>query len=147
MLLQRGAAQVHACDVGYGLLDVKIASNPRVLVHDRINVRGLTPQQLGERVALCTIDVSFISLKLVLPAARGLLVERGTVVALVKPQFEVGPDKIAKGGVVRDPAARQEAIDRVCDFARRLGFEVRGTMDSPVHGPAGNVEALAWLQL
>ncbi len=146
-LLQRGARQVHACDVGYGLLDVKIASNPRVLVHDRLNVRGLTPHILGGRVALCTIDVAFISLELVLPAVRGILTEHGTVVALVKPQFEVGAANIAKGGVVRDPVARQEAIDRVWAVAPPRGVGVEGGMNTPVHRPAGHGEALAWLQL
>jgi len=141
-LLQRGAVRVHACDVGYGQLDSRIATDPRVVVHDRLNVRAITRADLGEPVQLCTIDVSFISLRLVLGAARGLLLPEGLLIALVKPQFEVGPQQVAKGGVVRDSAARAGAIAGIVGFARDLGFEVCGTIDSPVHGPAGNVEAL-----
>lgn len=143
-LLQRGAARVHACDVGYGQLDPRLATDPRVVVHDRGNVRRLSPTDLGEQVDLCTIDVSFISLRLVLPAARSLIRAGGELVALVKPQFEVGPAHVGKGGVVRDAGARARAIDDIAEAAGRLGFEVRGTMDCPVHGPAGNVEALLW---
>ena len=141
-LLQRGALRVHACDVGYGQLDSRIARDPRVIVHDRLNVRSVTERDLGEQVDLCTIDVSFISLRLVLGSAKGLLLPEGRLVALVKPQFEVGPAKVAKGGVVKDQAARAEAIAGIAAFARGMGLTVFGTMDSPVHGPAGNVEAL-----
>lgn len=141
-LLQRGAARVHACDVGYGQLDQKLARDARVRVHDRLNVRALTREELGEAVSLCTIDVSFISLRLVLAAARGVLEAGGALVALVKPQFEVGPRDVGKGGVVRDPVARQRAIAEVVAFAGNHGFAVSGVLDSPVHGPAGNVEAL-----
>jgi 23S rRNA (cytidine1920-2'-O)/16S rRNA (cytidine1409-2'-O)-methyltransferase len=141
-LLQHGAARVHACDVGYGQLDSRLAGDPRVVVHDRLNVRAITSADLGEQVQLCTIDVSFISLRLVLGAARGLLRPRGWLICLIKPQFEVGAKQIAKGGVVKDPVARAAAIAGIVAFAQGLGFEIVGTMDSPVHGPAGNVEAL-----
>ena len=141
-LLQRGAARVHACDVGHGQLDQKIARDPRVRVHDRLTVRSITREVLGEGVAICTIDVSFISLRLVLSAARGLLLDGGTLIALVKPQFEVGPENLAKGGVVRDEAIRRAAISDMASFAAQQSFAVTGTLDSPVHGPAGNIEAL-----
>ena len=141
-LLQRGALRVHACDVGYGQLDSRLARDPRVVVHDRLNVRAVTPTDLGEKVDLCTIDVSFISLRLVLPAAREILRPGGWLVALVKPQFEVGAKHVARGGVVKDAVARAAAIEGIVALARELGFEIVGTIDSPVHGPAGNVEAL-----
>jgi 23S rRNA (cytidine1920-2'-O)/16S rRNA (cytidine1409-2'-O)-methyltransferase len=146
-LLQRGALRVHACDVGYGQLDSKVATDPRVVVHDRLNVRAIGPGDLGERVQLCTLDLSFISLRLVLPAARSILSAGGLLIALVKPQFEVGPADVDKGGVVKNAQARANAIDRIVDLASELGFGIRGVMDSPVHGPAGNVEALLVGQL
>jgi 23S rRNA (cytidine1920-2'-O)/16S rRNA (cytidine1409-2'-O)-methyltransferase len=146
-LLQRNALRVHACDVGYGQLDSSIARDGRVVVHDRLNVRAIRPADLGEQVQLCTIDVSFISLRLVLPAAVGLLQPRGWLVALIKPQFEVGAAQVGKGGVVRDPEVRARAIAEIVAFAKGVGLEVLGTIDSPVHGPAGNVEALMVGQL
>jgi 23S rRNA (cytidine1920-2'-O)/16S rRNA (cytidine1409-2'-O)-methyltransferase len=141
-LLQRGAARVHACDVGYGQLDPKIAKDPRVVVHDRINVRQLAPADLGETVAFCCLDLSFISLRLVLPAAKAILEPGGRLVALVKPQFEAGAENVGKGGVVRDPAVRAEAIAGVVRAAEALGFRIDGTIDAPIRGPAGNLEAL-----
>ena len=141
-LLQRGAQRVHACDVGYGQLDAKIAKDPRVVVHDRINVRQVSAAELGEPVDFCCLDLSFISLKLVLPAAVALLRPGGRLVALVKPQFEVGAAKVGKGGVVRDSAVRSEAIAGIVAFAEGLGLRIDGTMDAPIRGPAGNLEAL-----
>jgi 23S rRNA (cytidine1920-2'-O)/16S rRNA (cytidine1409-2'-O)-methyltransferase len=141
-LLQRGAARVHACDVGYGQLDPKIAKDPRVVVHDRINVRGLGVAELGETVDFCCLDLSFISLKLVLPAAVAILRLGGRLVALVKPQFEAGAANVGKGGVVRDPVARAEAITGVVRAAEALGLQIDGTLDAPIRGPAGNLEAL-----
>jgi 23S rRNA (cytidine1920-2'-O)/16S rRNA (cytidine1409-2'-O)-methyltransferase len=141
-LLQRGAARVHACDVGHGQLDPRLVRDPRVVVHDGVNARYLTPEALGERVGFCTIDASFISLEKLLPAARGLLMPGGTLVALIKPQFEVGRGSVGKGGVVRDREARAAAIQAVVASAERLGFLPLGTIDSPIKGPAGNVEAL-----
>ncbi len=141
-LLQEGAARVHAIDVGYGQLHEKLRTDPRVRSRERVNARYLTPEELPEEVGVAVIDVSFISLTQVLPAVLPFLEPGGVLVALVKPQFEVGRERIGKGGVVRDAAARQEAIDAVVAFARAQGLHVRGVVDSPVPGPAGNVEAL-----
>jgi 23S rRNA (cytidine1920-2'-O)/16S rRNA (cytidine1409-2'-O)-methyltransferase len=145
-LLQRGAARVHACDVGYGQLDPRLAKDPRVVVHDRMNVRHAIVEDLGERVDLCTADLAFISLRLVLPAIAGLLNPGGTLVALIKPQFEVGKG-VSKGGVVRDEDVRRRAIDEVIDAARREGFQLQGWIDSPIRGPAGNLEAVGVFRL
>lgn len=141
-LLQEGAVRVHAIDVGYGQLHEKLRTDPRVRSRERVNARYLTAEDLPEKVGVAVIDVSFISLTQVLPAVLPFLEPGGLLVALVKPQFEVGRERIGKGGVVRDAAARQEAIDTVAAFTREQGLEVRGVMDSPVPGPAGNVEAL-----
>jgi len=141
-LLQEGAIRVHAIDVGYGQLHEKLRTDPRVRSRERVNARYLTAEDLPEKVGVAVIDVSFISLTQVLPAVLPFLDPGGLLVALVKPQFEVGRERIGKGGVVRDAAARQEAIDTVAAFTREQGLEVRGVMDSPVPGPAGNVEAL-----
>ncbi len=141
-LLQEGATRVHAIDVGYGQLHEKLRTDPRVRSRERVNARYLTEEDLPEKVGVVVIDVSFISLTHVLPAVLPYLEPGGLLVALVKPQFEVGRERIGKGGVVRDAAARQEAIDAVVAFARAQGLNVRGVMDSPLPGPAGNVEAL-----
>ncbi len=141
-LLQEGATRVHAIDVGYGQLHEKLRTDERVRSRERVNARYLTAEDLPESVEVVVIDVSFISMTQVLPAVLPYLKSGGLLVALVKPQFEVGPAKVGKGGVVRDPAARQEAIDSVSAFIRGQGLTVRGVMDSPVPGPAGNVEAL-----
>lgn len=145
-LLQRGARRVYALDVGYGQLAWPLREDSRVVVMDRVNVRYL--EALPEPVDLVTIDVSFISLGLVLPAAlRVLKPETGQAVALVKPQFEAGRDKVGKGGVVKDPAVHCEVLGKVRGAARELGFRVRGVMRSPITGPAGNVEFLMHLAL
>ncbi|RKH12833.1 TlyA family RNA methyltransferase [Corallococcus sp. CA047B] len=141
-LLQHGAVRVHAIDVGYGQLHEKLRKDPRVRSRERVNARYLTQEDLPEKVGVVVIDVSFISLTQVLPSVLTFLSPGGLLVALVKPQFEVGPDRVGKGGVVRDPVARQDAIDTVTAFVREQGLTVRGLMDSPVPGPAGNVEAL-----
>ena len=141
-LLQEGAERVHAIDVGYGQLHEKLRTDARVRSRERVNARYLTAGDLPETVGVVVIDVSFISLTQVLPSVLQYLGSGGLLVALVKPQFEVGRERIGKGGVVRDAAARQEAIDAVVAFAREQGLQVRGVMDSPVPGPAGNVEAL-----
>lgn len=146
-VLSRGAAKVYAIDVGYGQLHDKLRSDPRVVVMERTNARHLRPEDLPERVDMIVIDASFIGLDKLLPAAKGLLRSRGEIVALVKPQFEVGKGKVGKGGVVRDAEAREAAIVRVEETAVSLGFEVRGRIDCPVHGPKGNVEALVHLVL
>jgi 23S rRNA (cytidine1920-2'-O)/16S rRNA (cytidine1409-2'-O)-methyltransferase len=141
-LLQEGAVRVHAIDVGYGQLHEKLRTDSRVRSRERVNARYLTAEDLPEKVSVAVIDVSFISLTQVLPAVLPFLEPGGLLVALVKPQFEVGRERIGKGGVVRDAAARQDAIDTVLAFAREQGLTVQGVMDSPVPGPAGNVEAL-----
>ncbi|MFZ5471029.1 MAG: TlyA family RNA methyltransferase [Myxococcota bacterium] len=141
-LLQRGAARVYALDVGYGQLHEKLRQDARVISKERVNARHLTEADLPERVECVTIDVSFISLKLVLPAVLQRLGPGGVLVALVKPQFEVGPQKVEKGGVVRDMTARREAIDGIVSFVGGLGLRVSGVIDSPISGPAGNREAL-----
>lgn len=141
-LLQEGAARVHAIDVGYGQLHEKLRTDPRVISRERVNARHLTDAELPEPVGVIVIDVSFISLELVLPAVLPRLLPGGTLIALVKPQFEVGPDHLDKGGVVRDAAARSAAIERIRGFVKGQGLTEVGVIDSPVHGPAGNVEAL-----
>jgi 23S rRNA (cytidine1920-2'-O)/16S rRNA (cytidine1409-2'-O)-methyltransferase len=143
-LLQRGAARVYAVDVGYGQLDWKLRQDPRVEVLERTNARHL--QDLPEPIALLVGDLSFISLSLVLPAIARVCQPGATCVLLIKPQFEVGRDKVGKGGKVRDPVARQEAVDRVIAQATAAGFQHRGDMESPLPGArSGNVEHLLWL--
>jgi 23S rRNA (cytidine1920-2'-O)/16S rRNA (cytidine1409-2'-O)-methyltransferase len=141
-LLQAGAARVHALDVGYGQLHPKLRADPRVVVHERVNARHLDPTSLGETVDVAVVDVSFISLGLVLPAVLPLLRPDGLLVALIKPQFEVGRSSVGKGGVVRDQAARAAAIERMRGEVEGHGLHVLGVTDSPVLGPAGNREAL-----
>lgn len=141
-LLQHGAVRVHAIDVGYGQLHEKLRKDDRVRSRERVNARYLTDEDLPEKVGVIVIDVSFISLTQVLPSVLRFLEPGGLLAALVKPQFEVGPDRVGKGGVVRDAVARQDAIDTVTAFVREQGLTVRGLIDSPVPGPAGNVEAL-----
>jgi len=147
LLLQRGAARVYAVDVGYGQLHPRLRADPRVVVRERENARHLTAASLGERVDLVVGDLSFISLRLVLPAVRELLSPGGHAILLVKPQFEVGKGEVGKGGVVRDDAKRREALESVAEAARGLGFEEAGHLESPVAGPAGNREWLLVLRL
>ena len=144
-LLEAGATRVYAVDVGYGQLHWRLRNDPRVVVMERTNIRHL--HRLPEDAEIAVIDVSFISLSLVLPAVKGLLADAGEIVALVKPQFEAGRDKVARGGVVRDPVVRRGAIERVLEVARELGFEVLGGVDSPIRGPKGNLEHLVYLRL
>ena len=140
LLLQRGAAKVYAVDVGYGQLHPRLRGDPRVVVRERENARHLDGSSLGEAVDLVTGDLSFISLRLVLPAVKALLRPDGAAVLLVKPQFEVGKGEVGKGGVVRDEAKRRAALEQVAAAARALGFEVGPSAESPVEGPAGNRE-------
>jgi len=144
-LLQRGARRVIALDVGYGQLAWKLRHDPRVVVIERTNARHLTPAMLPEAPDLAVVDVSFISLATVLPAVAGVLAPRGTIVALVKPQFEVGRGRVGKGGVVRDPAQRAEAVAGVRTAAEQLGLAVRGEAESVLPGPKGNREVFIWL--
>ncbi len=146
-LLQQGAKKVFAIDVGYGQLDWKIRSDPRVVVMERTNVRYVTPEQLGEPLDLSVIDVSFISLKIVLPVIKTFLKAEGQVVCLIKPQFEAGRDKVGKKGVVRDPDTHKEVLDGFVSLANELDFRILGLTFSPVKGPEGNIEFLAHLTL
>ena len=146
-LLQQGAKKVFAIDVGYGQLDWKIRSNPRVVVMERTNVRYVTPEQLGEPLDLSVIDVSFISLKIVLPVIKTFLKETGQVLCLIKPQFEAGKEKVGKKGVVRDPQTHKEVLDHFVSLANSLDFKILGLTFSPVKGPEGNIEFLGHLTL
>jgi 23S rRNA (cytidine1920-2'-O)/16S rRNA (cytidine1409-2'-O)-methyltransferase len=144
-LLQRGAARVYAIDVGRAQLHDRLRRDPRVIVMESTNARHLKPSDLPESLDWIVIDASFIGLAKLLPAARALLRPGGTVVALVKPQFEVGRERVGKGGVVRDEQARAEAIAAVGADAEALGFQLRGQAESVLPGPAGNRECFLWL--
>ena len=146
-LLQQGASKVFAIDVGYGQLDWKIRSDPRVVVMERTNVRYVTPEQLGEPLDLSVVDVSFISLKIVLPVIKTFLKSTGQVLCLIKPQFEAGKDKVGKKGVVRDPETHKEVLDDFVALADELEFKILGLTFSPVKGPEGNIEFLGHLTL
>ena len=147
-LLQQGAAKVFAIDVGYGQLDWKIRNDPRVVVMERTNIRYVTPEDLGEPLDLSVIDVSFISLSIVLPAIKNLLKEgAGQVLCLIKPQFEAGKEKVGKKGVVRDPETHKEVLDNFVQLAHSLDFTILGLTFSPVKGPEGNIEFLGHLTL
>lgn len=142
-LLQRSAQRVFAVDVGYGQIDARLRDDPRVVVMERVNARYLT--ELPELVNIVVIDVSFISLSLILPVAAMLLDPDGMCVPLIKPQFEAGRKDVGKGGVVRDPAIHRRVLTEVANYAAANGFEVRGLQRSPLLGPSGNVEFLAHL--
>jgi len=143
-LLQRGAARVYAVDVGYGQLDWRLRGDPRVNVLDRTNIRYL--ESLPETPNLAVADVSFISLRLVLPTIWRLTAPQAQVVALVKPQFEAGREQVGKGGVVRDPAVHRSVLEGITGWAAGQGWQVRGLVQSPLTGPAGNIEFLLWLE-
>lgn len=143
-LLQHGAIKVHAIDVGYGQLAWKLASDPRVVVHDRTNIRTMDPTALGELVQLAVIDCSFIALAKVLPAVPPLLTASADVVALVKPQFELDPDRIGKGGIVRDDEDRQAALTSASEAALALGLQIVDHCESSIAGKTGNREWLLW---
>jgi 23S rRNA (cytidine1920-2'-O)/16S rRNA (cytidine1409-2'-O)-methyltransferase len=145
-LLQRGAARVHCVDVGHGQLDWKIASDARVRVYDRVNIRTMDPGIVAERAELVVIDVSFISLRLVLPALPPFARPGAPIVALVKPQFEVGRANIGKGGIVRDDVARAQSLVDVRAAAEGLGFAALGDTTSPITGGKGNIEYLLHLR-
>lgn len=144
-LLQHGAKKVFAIDVGYGQLAWSIRSDPRVVTMERTNIRYVTPEDLGEPLDLSVIDVSFISLKIVLPAIKALLKPTGQVLCLIKPQFEAGKEKVGKKGVVRDPAVHQEVLDAFVQLTQELEFTILGLTFSPVKGPEGNIEFLGHL--
>ncbi len=146
-LLQQGAKKVFAIDVGYGQLDWKIRSDPRVIVMERTNVRYVTPEDLGEPLDLSVVDVSFISLRIVLPVIKTFLKQSGQVLCLIKPQFEAGKEKVGKKGVVRDPEVHREVLDDFVALTKEIGFTILGMTFSPVKGPEGNIEFLAHLTL
>ena len=145
-LLQRGAIKSYAIDVGYGQLHHRLRTDDRVVVMERVNARHLAAGDLPEPIDLVVIDASFIGLEKLLPAAYGLLRGGGEVLAMVKPQFQVGREKLARGGVVRDDALREEAIEAVAASAAELGFEELGRADAGVAGPKGNREVFLWLR-
>ncbi len=144
--LQQGAVKVYAVDVGYGQLAWDLRQDPRVVVMERCNVRNLKPDMLEEPPSRFVADCSFISLKIVLPPLMPVLGEAPEGIVLIKPQFEAGKGQIGKGGVVRDEDVRQQTVDDVCAVARGLGFQSIDVIPSPLTGPAGNKEFLAWLR-
>ncbi|MCW2796978.1 TlyA family RNA methyltransferase [Nocardioides sp.] len=146
VLLRNGAAQVVAVDVGYGQLAWRLQQDERVTVHDRTNVRELTPELIGGPVDVVVGDLSFISLLLVLDALLGVTAPDGDLALMVKPQFEVGRERVGRGGVVRDPELRAEAVVAVADAAATRGWGARMVTTSPLPGPAGNVEFFLWLR-
>ena len=144
-LLRRGAAKVYSIDVGYGQLAWSLRQDPRVKCMERTNIRYVTPEMLEETPSLCVIDVSFISLRLVLPVVSGLLTEDGRVACLIKPQFEAGKGKVGKKGVVREPEIHLEVLERFAENAHEAGFAVQDITFSPIKGPEGNIEFLGYL--
>jgi 23S rRNA (cytidine1920-2'-O)/16S rRNA (cytidine1409-2'-O)-methyltransferase len=146
VLLRRGAAEVVAADVGYGQLAWSLRTDARVTIVDRTNVRSLEPAAIGGLVQLTVADLSFIPLGIVLPALVACTEPDGDLVPMVKPQFEVGRERLGSGGVVRDPQARLDAVSGVAAAAARLGFGVAGVVRSPLPGPAGNIEFFLWLR-
>ena len=145
-LLRRGASRVYAVDVGERLLDDRLLRDPRVVSLERVNFRHATADLLPEPVAFAVVDVSFISLRHILPVLPRFLASRAEVLSLVKPQFEVGKGRVGKGGVVRDDALRREAVNGIAAFARETGYEVLGEAESRVPGPKGNREVFLRLR-
>ena len=145
-LLQKGAKKVFAIDVGYGQLAWSLRTDERVVCMERTNIRYVKPEDLGEPLDLSVVDVSFISLKIVLPAIKALLKPTGQILCLIKPQFEAGKDKVGKKGVVRDPAVHAEVLENFLTLAAELQLTVRNLTFSPVKGPEGNIEYLLYLQ-
>lgn len=145
-MLQNGAKKVYAVDVGYGQLDWKLRNDPRVVCMERTNARYLTHDQIPEELDFASIDVSFISLKLIFPALYGLLREGGEIACLIKPQFEAGREKVGKKGVVRDPTVHLEVLEHFLIHAKENNFTVLGITYSPIRGPEGNIEYLGFLR-
>ncbi|MCG8473436.1 MAG: TlyA family RNA methyltransferase [Desulfobacterales bacterium] len=145
-LLRFGASRVYAVDVGYGQLAWSLRQDERVVVLERTNVRYLTEEQVPEKVDVITSDASFISLKLVIPAALPFLKKGGRILALIKPQFEVGKGKVGKGGVVKDPAVHEEVVESLSQFFQELGLERESVIPSPILGPKGNREFIISLK-
>ena len=145
-MLQNGAQKVYAVDVGYGQLDWKLRTDPRVVCMERTNARYLTREQIPDPLDFASIDVSFISLKLIFPALFQLLKEDGHIACLIKPQFEAGREKVGKKGVVRDPAVHLEVLENFMVHAKESNFTVLGITYSPIRGPEGNIEYLGYLK-
>ena len=145
-MLQSGAVKVYAIDVGRGQLDWKLRQDPRVICMEKTNIRYVTPEDIGEPVDFSSIDVSFISLTKVLEPIRNYLKADGEIVALIKPQFEAGREKVGKKGVVREKSTHREVIEKVTDYARSVGFDVLELDFSPIKGPEGNIEYLVHLK-
>lgn len=145
-MLQNGASRVYAIDVGHGQLDWRLRSDERVVCMEKTNFRYVVPEDIGQKIDFASVDVSFISLTKILIPARNLLKEQGHMVCLIKPQFEAGRDKVGKKGVIRDPEVHEEVIRKVMDYADLVGFEIKGLTYSPIKGPEGNIEYLAYLE-
>lgn len=146
VLLQHGAAKVYSVDVGYGQLAWKLRTDPRVVNMERTNLRYVTKEQIPEDLDLAVMDVSFISIRLVLPAVKELLKPGADYICLIKPQFEAGREEVGKKGVVRDPAVHEEVVRGILEFAPSIGFSVMGLDFSPIRGPEGNIEYICWLK-
>lgn len=144
-MLKNGASKVYAVDVGYGQLAWELRTDPRVVCMERTNIRYVKPDDIDSKIHFASIDVSFISLRLVLPVIKALLLPYGEVVALIKPQFEAGREKVGKKGVVRDAKIHEEVIHTVINFALGIGYSLKGLTFSPIKGPEGNIEYLAYL--
>ncbi|HIT69040.1 MAG TPA: TlyA family RNA methyltransferase [Candidatus Aphodomonas merdavium] len=142
VLLRAGAAHVYAVDVGYGQLDWKLRNDPRVTVMERTNARLLVPEMFPVRPSLAVMDVSFISIRLILPAAAAIMGETGRFLTLVKPQFEAGRGRVGKKGVVRDPQVHRDVLEEIRTFVQEMGWTVQGMDFSPIRGPEGNIEFL-----
>jgi 23S rRNA (cytidine1920-2'-O)/16S rRNA (cytidine1409-2'-O)-methyltransferase len=145
-MLQNGAKKVYAVDVGYGQFAWKLRQDPRVVCMEKTNIRYVKPEDIGEPLDFASVDVSFISLTKVLPAARELLTEQGQMVCLIKPQFEAGREKVGKKGVVRDRRVHEEVIEKIIGFALENGFSVHNLEYSPIKGPEGNIEYLVYIE-
>lgn len=144
-MLQNGAVKVYSVDVGHGQLAWKLRNDERVVCMEKTNIRYVTPEDIPDKIAFASIDVSFISLMKVLPPVKELLTENGEIVCLIKPQFEAGREKVGKKGVVRDKAVHVEVVEMIVDFARQMGFVTVDLSFSPIKGPEGNIEYLLYL--
>lgn len=145
-MLQNGAKKVYSVDVGYGQLDWKLRNDPRVINLERTNIRYLDETIVADELNFFSVDVSFISLRLVLPVARRFMEEKATAVCLIKPQFEAGKENVGKNGVVRDKSVHESVVSEICEFVLNNGFDILGLDFSPVKGPKGNIEYLIYLQ-
>lgn len=145
-MLQNGAKKVYAVDVGYGQFAWKLRQDERVVNMERTNIRYVTPDDIGEKIDFASIDVSFISLRLVLPAAKALLSENGEIAALIKPQFEAGREQVGKKGVVKDIGVHLEVVKGIVDFVKEIGMCPMGLSFSPIKGPEGNIEYLLYIK-